>query len=158
MALGTHFRITGLPVEPFAPLFDLPDDALAAHRAVRVTADSNTGFPCRISLTNAAVGDRVLLVHYEHHPVDTPFRASHAIYVRPGEVTYDAVDQIPEQLRTSLLSVRAFDRTGMLVDADVVPGTDLEGVIGRLFAESRTDYLHVHFARPGCYAARVERA
>ena len=29
------FRITGLPPEPFADLFDLPDAALAARGAVR---------------------------------------------------------------------------------------------------------------------------
>jgi hypothetical protein len=46
----------------------------------------------------------------------------------------------------------------MLINADVVDGRELEGAIGRLFADDSADYLHVHFAKPGCYAARVERA
>jgi hypothetical protein len=152
------FRITGLSPEPFQPLFSMSDGELAAHRAVRRIADSRPGFPCRISLTDAEPGQEVILVHHEHHAVASPFRASHAIYVREGETTYDAVDQVPEQLRLRLLSVRSFDRAGMLVGADVVDGKQLEGVVARLLDDERASYLHVHYARPGCYAARIERA
>jgi hypothetical protein len=102
---------------------------------------------------------RLLIVtHFEHQPANTPYRASHAIYVRKGEKTYDAVDQVPEQLRLRLLSVRAFDHKGLMVSADVVDGKELEGAIERLLGDDRADYLHVHYAKPGCYAARIERA
>jgi len=152
------FRVTGLPAEQFAGLFPLSDQELAARGAVRRIADAKPGYPCRVSLTDAEPGQEVILTHFEHHPVDSPFRASHAIYVRKGEETYEAVDQVPEQLRLRLLSVRAFDEKGMLVGADVVDGKQLEGVIDRLFEDDRADYLHVHYAKPGCYAARIERA
>ena len=152
------FRITGLPAEQFAGLFSLSDQELAARGAVRRVADAKPGYPCRVSLTDAEPGQEVILTHFEHHPVDSPFRASHAIYVRKGEETYEAVDQVPEQLRLRLLSVRAFDEKGMLVGADVVDGRELEGVIDRLLEDERADYLHVHYAKPGCYAARIERA
>ena len=152
------FRITGLAPGPFQHLFALSDAELAARGAVRRIADRNPGFPCRISLTDAEPGQEVILTHFEHHAVASPFRASHAIYVRRGEERYEAVDQVPEQLRLRVLSVRAFDRAGMLVDADVVDGQALEQVIARLLGDPRADYLHVHYARQGCYAARVERA
>jgi len=152
------FRVTGLPAEQFAGLFSLSDQELAARGAVRRIADIKPGYPCRVSLTDAEPGQEVILTHFEHHPVDSPFRASHAIYVRKGEEAYEAVDQVPEQLRLRLLSVRAFDEKGMLVGADVVDGKQLEGVIDRLFEDDRADYLHVHYAKPGCYAARIERA
>ncbi|MBV9221379.1 MAG: DUF1203 domain-containing protein [Methylobacteriaceae bacterium] len=152
------FRIQGLPAAPFADLFSLSDEELASRGAMRKIADREPGYPCRISLTDAKVGTNVILAHYEHHPVDSPFRASFAIYVREGETTYDEVDQIPEQLRLRLLSVRAFDEHGMLVDAEVVEGRDLEGAITRLFGDGRSAYLHAHYAKPGCYAARIERA
>jgi len=152
------FRITGLPAEQFASLFSLSDQELAARGAVRRIADAKPGYPCRVSLTDAERGQEVILTHFEHHPVDSPFRASHAIYVRAGEKPYDAIDQVPEQLRLRLLSVRAFDEKGMLVNADVVDGKELEAVIDRLFGDDRADYLHVHYAKPGCYAARIERA
>jgi hypothetical protein len=151
------FRITGLPAEQFAGLFSLSDQELAARGAVRRVADAKPGYPCRVSLTDAEPGQEVILTHFEHHPVDSPFRASHAIYVRKGEETYEAIDQVPEQLRLRLLSVRAFDEKGMLVGADVVDGRELEGVIDRLLSDKRAGYLHVHYAKPGCYAARIER-
>jgi hypothetical protein len=152
------FRITGLSPDSFQPLFALSDAELAARGAVRRIADRRPVFPCRISLTDAEPGQEVILTHFEHHAVASPYRASHAIYVRRGEQRYDAVDQVPEQLRLRLLSVRAFDRAGMLVGADVVDGHALEPVIARLLGDPQADYLHVHYAKPGCYAARIDRA
>jgi hypothetical protein len=152
------FRITGLPAETFAHLFSLSDAELAARGALRRVADGKPGYPCRVSLTDAEPGQEVILTHFEHQPVDTPYRSSHAIYVRKGERTYDAVDQIPEQLRIRLLSVRAFDSKGMMVEADVTDGKELERVIERFFGNDRADYLHVHYAKHGCYAARIDRA
>lgn len=152
------FRIRGLPAEPFRELFSLSDQALAARGAVRGVADHAPGYPCRISLTDASVGDEVILLHYEHHAVDSPFRSSHAIYIREGEQTFDAVGRVSEMLRSRLLSLRAFDAQGMLLDADVVEGREVESLIGRLFADPRVAYIHIHFAKPGCYAALVERA
>lgn len=151
------FRITGLPATDFADLPHLSDVELGLRGVVVRTADG-PGYPCRVSLTDAAVGETVYLLNYTHHDVATPFRSSYAIYVRAGETRYDAVDAVPEQLRRRLLSVRAYDAAGLLRDADVVDGAALEPVIATLFADARNDYLHVHFAKPGCYAARIERA
>ena len=153
------FRITGLPAEDFAPLFDLSDAELAARGAVRRIAEQRSpGTPCRISLTDAQAGEELLLVNYEHHPVDSPYRMRFAVFVRRGEERYDAIDQVPEQLRLRTLAVRSFDKDAMMVDRELVDGRELEGAIARLFADTRAAYLHVHFAAPGCYAARVERA
>jgi hypothetical protein len=153
------FRITGLPAERFAPLFALSDAELAAQGAVRRIADGRTpGYPCRVSLTDSQAGDELLLVNYEHHPVASPYRMRFAIYVRKGEETYDRVDQVPDQLRTRTLAVRAFDADAMMVGRELVDGRELEAAIERLFAAPRAAYLHIHFAAPGCYAARVDRA
>jgi Protein of unknown function (DUF1203) len=152
------FRITGLPAGEFADLFSLDDAALRARRAVRQTVEARFSVPCRVSLTDAEPGESVILVNYEHQRADTPYRASHAIYVRPGEVTYDAVDSVPDQLRRRMLSLRAFDGKGMIVGAELVDGRALEDGIATLLADKRTTYLHAHFAKFGCYAARIERA
>ncbi len=153
------FRITGLPNEPFLPLFDLSDDELAAQCAVRQIADDRTpGYPCRISLTDSQPGDRLVLTNYEHHAIPTPYRMRYAIYVRPGEERYDAVDEIPEQLRTRMLAARTFDGAGMTVDWELVDGRALEEVIDRLLGEPAAAYMHLHYAAAGCYAARVDRA
>ena len=153
------FRITGLPAENFAHLFALSDQELVAREAVRRIADERTpGYPCRISLTDSQPGDELLLVNYEHHPVSSPYRMRFAVYVRKGEETYDAVGEIPEQLRIRTLAVRAYDQNAMMVGWELVDGPELEAAIERLFADSRAAYLHTHYAAPGCYAARIDRA
>ncbi len=151
-----HFRIQGLPAEQFAPLFALSDDELAERGAVRQIADAPR--PCRISLTDAEPGDELILVNYEHHPVASPYRMRFAIYVRRDEETFDAVDTVPKQLRERMLAVRAFDDNGMMTGWELVEGGKVEESIEKLFANPRAAYLHVHFAAPGCYAARVVRA
>jgi hypothetical protein len=150
------FRIRGLPAEQFAQLFDLSDADLAARGAVRRVADAP--YPCRVSLTDAKEGEELILVNYEHHPVASPYRMRFAIFVRRGEETYDAVDKVPEQLRKRTLAVRAFDAEAMMTGFELVEGKELEQAIERQLADPRAAYLHVHFAAPGCYAARVERA
>jgi hypothetical protein len=80
-----------------------------------------------------------------------------AIFVRKGEQTYDKVDEVPEQLRLRTLAIRAFDADAMMVGCELVEGRELEAAIERHLADPRAAYLHVHFAAPGCYAARIER-
>jgi Protein of unknown function (DUF1203) len=154
-----HFRILGLPAATFAPLFALSDDELAARGAVRRIADAREpGYPCRVSLTDSRPGDELILVNYEHHPVASPYRMRFAIFVRKGDETFDAIDTVPAQLRSRTLAVRAFDADAMMVGFELVEGTRLEDAVARLLGDPRAAYLHVHFAAPGCYAARVERA
>lgn len=152
------FRLIALPPAPFSPLFALPDDALAMHGAVRRLADRPHGFPCRVSLRDAEPGETVLLVNYEHQCARSPFRSTHAIYVRRDATqAHPEAGEVPDMLRSRLLSVRAFDDAGMLLEADVVEGRAVEPVLESLLAAPSAAYLHVHFARPGCYAARVDR-
>ena len=154
-----HFRIRGLPAEKFAPLFALSDDELAEKDAVRRIADDREpGYPCRVSLTDSKPGDELILTNYEHHAVASPYRMRFAVYVRRGEETFDAVDAVPEQLRKRTLAVRAFDADAMMIGFELLEGQNLEGAIEQQFNDTRAAYLHVHFAAPGCYAARIERA
>src|SRR5580692_2609738 len=130
-----HFRIRGLPAEPFVPLFSLSNEELAAEGAVRRIADArDPGYPCRVSLTDSQAGDELILVSYEHHAVASPYRMRFAIYVRPGEQTFDAGDAVPEQLRTRTLAVRGFDAGGMMTGGELVEGIWLEEAIERHFA------------------------
>ena len=152
------FQIRGLPASDFAPLFSLPDQELASRGAVRMVVDRNPGFPCRISLRDAAVGETVLLLNFEHLAVASPYRSRHAIFVsrNAAEAQLD-LNEIPESLRIRLLSLRAFDEAGMMLDADVVQGLELAAAIHRMLDRDATAYLHVHNAKRGCFAARVDR-
>jgi hypothetical protein len=150
------FRIVGLPADAFTHLFALSDADLAAMGGVRRTADGQ--YPCRVSLTDSQPGEELLLVNYEHHSVCSPYRMRFAIFVREGDQTYDRVNEVPEQLRKRRLAVRSFDSSGMMVDHRLVDGQEVEPVIEGLLTPSHVDYLHIHFASPGCYAAKVVRA
>lgn len=153
------FRISALPTARFKPLFALSDEELATRGAMRRIVDKCPGFPCRVSLVDAQVGEVVLLTNYEHQTASSPYRASHAIFVRENaREARPQVDEVPQVLRSRLLSVRGFDEKGMMIDADVVDGRAIEPSIERLLANGTISYLHLHNAKPGCYAARVDRA
>ena len=153
-----HFRISGIDPAPFQHLFVMNDDELLQHRAKRYVADSKPGFPCRISLEDAEPGEHVILAPYAHQMAATAYRSAGPIFVREGaQQRFEAIDIVPEQLATRLLSLRAYDESGMMIDADVVEGRELAGHIRRLFESAEAAYVHAHFARRGCYAARIDR-
>jgi hypothetical protein len=153
------FRVIGLDVAPFRPLFGLPEAELRSRGASRIIADAGAGYPCRVSLEDAQPGEPLLLINFEHQPAANPYRSCHAIFVRESaRQAFVGIGDIPEVLRKRFLSIRAFDSDDMMVDADVVDGTDAETLIERLLSRSDTAYLHAHFAKRGCYGARIERA
>lgn len=153
------FRITGLDPEPFRPLFGLSEPELARRGIRRYVADETSTFPCRVEMRDSAPGETFLLLNHLCQPADTPYRATHAIFVREGATeTYDEVDRVPAAMRARLLSLRAFDADGMMVDGDVVDGRDVEPVIGRMFANEAVSYIHAHNAKRGCYSGRIDRA
>ena len=153
------FRIKGLSPEPFAPLYGLPDAELAARGILRYQVDKSPGFPDRIEMRDAAPGETVLLLNHVCQSANTPYRAAHAIFVREGATqAYDEVGVVPDVLRRRLLSLRAYDASGMMLDADVVEGADIEPTILRLFDNAAISYLHAHNAKRGCYAGLVLRS
>ena len=105
------FRIKGLNSKSFEHLYDLSDEELALHGARRCVADRKPGFPDRIEVRDAEPGETLLLVNYVHQPANTPYRASHAIFVREGATeTYDRINEVPEVMRVRPISLRAFDQ------------------------------------------------
>jgi hypothetical protein len=153
------FQIQALAAAPFEPLYGLPDDELALRGARRMRVDANPGFPCRVSLADAEIGECVILLNYEHQPNPTPYRSSHAIFVREGaRQAFPKLGEVPDVLSRRLISVRAFDAAHDMTDADVVEGATLAAIIERMFQDPRVDYLHLHNAKRGCYAASVTRA
>ena len=152
------FRITGLSPEPFKPLFDLDNAALANLGARRSIADDAISFPCRVSLAHAAPKEELILLSYEHQGAHSPYRATGPIFVIKSAIAaFDAINVIPEPVRTRLLSVRAYDAQDLIVIADVVDGKDVEALIASFFEREDVAYLHVHYARRGCYACRIDK-
>ena len=152
------FRIKGLDAAQFEHLFGLSDDELKFHNAKRYVADSKPGFPCRITLEDAGPGETLLLAPYHHQTSRTAYASQGPIFIRERKTPRaEWVDEIPEQIKSRLISLRAYDGEGMMIDADVVDGGALKPLIERFLANEQARYLHAHFARRGCYAALIER-
>jgi hypothetical protein len=154
------FRISGLPALQFQPLFAMTGAQLEEIGARRCYADdSMPGYPCRVSLMHAKPGEELILTSFQHQNANSPYRASGPIFVRKNATeTFTAVNTIPDQLRVRLLSIRAYDSNDQMVDAEVVEGANLETALAHFFAQESVAYLHVHNARRGCYACRIDRA
>ena len=151
------YTIRGLEPAPYQPLFGLPDDELARMGVIRMTVDG-PGFPCRVSLTDREPGETVLLVNHLSHDVANPYRASHAIFVAEGETNAaEYVDQVPPVFETRVLSLRGFDRDGMMADAILTQPGEADPGIRKLFANPDIETIHAHNATRGCFSARIER-
>lgn len=157
--LTRTFQIRGLPLAPFAPLFAKSDAELAPLGVRRVIADSKPGYPCRVSLVDAEPDETLLLLHHVHHDVDGPYRASGPVYVRQSAAEHvPPPNEVPDYAARRLLSFRAYDPAGMLLEADVAEGRELSAVVTRMFADPNVGYIHAHNAKPGCFSCRIDRA
>ena len=153
------YKITGLEPSQFAHLADLNDEELASRNAVRMTADTKPGFPCRVTLDDVEPGEMVLLLNHVSHEGDNPYRASHAIFVSEGATEAAVYEgEIPPALDRRVLSLRAFDASGMMVDAALVQPGEADAAIRRMLDSKAVHHVDAHNATRGCFAARVERA
>ena len=155
----SSFRLVGLAAENFEPFFAMSDAELAALGARRVIADAPTGFPCRVSLEDAASGDELLLLPFEHLSTGSPYRASGPVFVRKGaRRAVLSVGEIPPYVTRRVMSVRAYDADDLMVDADVCEGANVRQVLERFVADEAVAFIHLHNAKRGCFSCRVERA
>lgn len=152
------FRVTGLDPNFFADLHALSDGELAERGMRRVRVERKPEAPCRISLDDADVGETVVLLNFVHQPADTPYRQQGPIFIRETSARFDAVDEVPPALARRPLSLRCFDADHMMIDADIVDGMDAAQLVERFFANPTVAYIHAHYAKRGCYAARFDRA
>jgi hypothetical protein len=154
-----NFQIKSLQSNVFADLFDLNDKELEKLGAARLTVDRKQAFPCRISLEDAEPGEEVILLPYEHHKTNSPYRSSGPIYIRKNAATAILeVNEIPKMLDHRLLSLRAYDKNGMMKQAVVVEGHSVRTALNTIFDNPGIQYIHIHNAKPGCYNCLVERA
>lgn len=154
-----HYLIEGLAPAPFQPLFALDDAELETRNARRVTADARPGYPCRITLDEAELGETLILLNHSSRDGDTPYRASHAIFVREAaERAAIFRNVIPPVLATRHLSLRGFDAGGMMVDAMLIEPGAVEAGLLTLFRNQSIVEIDVHNAVRGCFAARARRA
>lgn len=156
--MPVDFRLKSLPYHEFKNLFTLTDSALKKMGATRMLVDKFPGFPCRVSLQDAEPGEEVILLPYQHHKTNSPYQASGPIFVR--KVAATAVlntNEIPVMFNHRLLSLRGYDKNGIMKAAEVIEGNTLKEKLHQLFDNENIAYIHIHNARPGCYNCVVER-
>ena len=147
------YRIEGLDPAAFADT-----QALLASGAVRVTADRAGAYPCRITLEDAEPGESLLLVNHVSADVATPFRASHAIYIREAAgVAAHHIDTVPVLMASRTTSLRGFDADGMIREAALANPGEADAGIRRLLENEDIAHVDIHAAAWGCFLARAER-
>jgi uncharacterized protein DUF1203 len=152
------FVVTGLSPEPFRHLYGLSDAELATQGVKRYVTQANQNYPDRIEMRIAEVGEMVLLLNHLSMDKETPYRATHAIFVREGATeTYRGENELPFIMSQKPMSLRAFDEVGMMIDGDVALGDEVTEVIERFFDNPEVSYIHAHNAGRGCYSGRVDR-
>jgi Protein of unknown function (DUF1203) len=157
--MRTDFQFVALPIELFTNLFSMNDAELASLDARRMTVDAQPGFPCRVSLIDAPVSERVILTHFQHHEANSPYQSTGPIFVREmAQTAKPEVNEVPGMFSHRLLSVRAYDQAAMMKAARVVEGKVLEETIRDFFSTEAISYLHIHNAAPGCFNCTVRRA
>ena len=156
--MSIDFRLEPLAREIFEHFFPLSDEELRERSGRWLVADSQPGHPCRVSLEDAAVGERVLALPYTHLDVQSPYRASGPVFVREtAQTATPGVNEIPIMFFQRLLSLRAYDSEGMMIHAKVVEGTGLAKAIVDHFDDANVAYQHIHNANPGCFNCAVQR-
>jgi hypothetical protein len=157
--MRSDFQFVALPIESFTHLFSMDDEELTSRGARRVTVDDSPGYPCRVSLMDAPVGERVILTPFQHHEVNSPYQSAGPIFIREvAQTAKSKVNEIPVMFYHRLLSVRAYDEAAMMKAARVVEGRVLQETFRDVFTNSDIAYLHVHNAAPGCFNCMVKRA
>jgi hypothetical protein len=152
------YRITGLDPSPYRHLYGLSDEELASRAIVRMTVTEKPSFPCRVSLTDRDLGESVLLLNHVSHDVANPYRASHAIFIAEGaKEAAEYVDEVPPVFVPRVLSLRGFDKDGMMAHAILTQPGEADAGIRKLFENPAIETIHAHNASRGCFSAKIER-
>ena len=99
---------------------------------------------------------RSILLNYQYHSVNSPYKASGPIFIRKGATAKLDVNEIPHMLHHRYLSVRGYNADSMIVEARVTEVNVRENIDG-IFDNKEVEYIHILNAKPGCYNAFVNR-
>jgi hypothetical protein len=153
------FKFVALEREEFDSFMDLNDTELESHQAKWMIVDEEPGYPCRVSLQDAKIGENVLFMPYWHHDVKSAYRAMGTVLVRENaKTTKLEVNNVPQMLLHRLLSLKAYDSNNMMVAHDLAKGSELGSKLKEQFQNSGVEYIHLHYASPGCFCSAVYRA
>ena len=156
--MNNNFRLKALDKAQFSDYFNLTENELVEKGIRKMVVDEFPGFPCRVSLADAEIGEDVILLNFEHHLVNSPYKTGGPIFIRKTAQTLKPeINEIPKMFNHRLLSIRGFDKEATMIFADVTHGDNLKEKLNDILDNKEIDYLHIHNAKPGCYNCLVER-
>jgi len=159
MTIKIKFQIKAIEYNEVQHWFSLTKDELSRRNARRILVDEKPGYPCRVSLKDANIGETIIAFPYNHHDVKSPYNTTGPIFIRSNVQTAKLkVNEIPEILQNRFLSIRVYDSLHMMIDASTTQGKNLKTTILKLFQNKSAHYMHIHNANPGCYNCSAERA
>ncbi|WP_375563159.1 DUF1203 domain-containing protein [Bernardetia sp. OM2101] len=155
--MNTNFKISAI-TDDYNHLFALNEQELSSKGMVRMVVDKKPGYPCRISLKDAEVGEEVILLPFKHHRVNSPYQSSGPIFIRKNAKKLNIDNNvIPKMLLHRLLSLRIYNKNGIMIDAKIIEGKELKNEIKSIFENRSANYIQIHNASPGCYNCQVNR-
>ena len=156
--MKTNFQIVGIQTDEIQTLLNAEDANNETLNIRKMIVDESPGYPCRLSLKDAEVGEEVILFNYQHHNVNSPYQASGPVFIRTNcEQANLNQNEIPLMLNHRLLSLRIYDKDAMMIDARTIEGKKLEATIQDVFSNDKSKYIHIHNSGPGCFNCQVNR-
>ncbi len=155
--MNTNFKISAIE-NTYNQLFNLSTEELAAKNIKKMTVDEQPGYPCRVTLEDAEIGEEILLLPFEFHKMTSPYKASGPVFIRKNAIKVNLeVNEIPEMLFKRQQTLRAYDKNGMMIDAISPNAKELKNGIEALFSNIKASYIQIHNTNPGCYNCQVNR-
>lgn len=153
-----NFKIKALNHLEFESFFELSDTELEKQGIKRMVVSDKPGFPCRVSLEDAEIGEEVILVSHEFHKTNSPYQSKGPVFIRKGIKTKElGNNEIPLMLNHRLLSFRGYNKDGYMIEAATEKGINTRKEIERIFENSDVKYIHIHNSSPGCFNCEVRR-
>jgi Protein of unknown function (DUF1203) len=125
----------------------------------RVNSDVK-GLPCRHCLSSSASGEIVLLASYDLPRPKGLYWAPSPIFVHDTACRrYDRVNHVPQIVRERLVSLRSYDADQQCIYdlGIVIDGAEAEEPLRRALADTRTRFVNIHTAKPGCLLCSVDK-
>jgi len=155
---NNNFLIQSISHNKVRHLFSLSDSELTKINAIKIIVDKSPGYPCRVSLEDAEIGETIIALPYRHHDVKSPYRSSGPIFIREKCTQANLeINEIPDVLTSRLLSLRAYNKQALMINALITEGKDTKKSLIKLLSNQKVSYIHIHNANPGCYSCCVER-
>ena len=155
----SRFRCVPIPTETAARWRASGEDDFG--NALRRSISPGTGAPCRHCLQNIAKGEAALLGSYHLSGPTGIYWTPSPIFLHEQDCpAYTGENELAPIIRTSLVSVRAYDANQMVLYdlGQVAEGPDADAPLARALADPRTSFINIHTAKPGCLLTRIERA